>query len=219
MYKDLTALKFPGSFYEHLVQHTLTGIKGGTEHNSFLDIWMVNVDGRIFVRSWGKSNKSWFTALLKEGIGQIKYGDNIIGIKGVKCTDATLNKKIDEAYKARYITPENLPYVAGITKAEYLHYTIELIFMNDKYACPCCGYKTFESKPDGTHTICPVCFWEDDLFQLLNPNYEGGANWISLKEAQKNFMEFGACEREMIKNVRKPNPDEARDADWKPIDN
>jgi hypothetical protein len=31
------------------------------------------------------------------------------------------------------------------------------------------------------------------------PTYEGDANWVSLKHAQKNFIELGACEYEMIR--------------------
>jgi hypothetical protein len=88
----------------------------------------------------------------------------------------------------------------------------------EKYPCPCCGYQTFDYKPDGSYIICPVCFWEDDPIQLEDPDYAGGANRISLKQAQKNFIEFGAMEQDMIKNVRPPLPDEARDELWKPFE-
>ncbi len=87
-----------------------------------------------------------------------------------------------------------------------------------KFACPCCGYKTFAEQPKGHYDICEVCFWEDDPIQLDNPNYEGGANKVSLRQGQRNFIDFGACEREMIKKVRQPTNDEQRDEDWKPIE-
>lgn len=73
-----------------------------------------------------------------------------------------------------------------------------------KYKCPCCGFYTFEEKPDGNYDICPVCFWEDDHIQLQDETYEGGANHVSLKDAKKNYVEFGACERKYIRNVRQP---------------
>lgn len=88
----------------------------------------------------------------------------------------------------------------------------------EKFACPCCGHKTFNEEPSGTYGICPVCYWEDDPFQLENPSFAVGANKVSLTEAQKNFMEFGACELEMKKHVRKPFKDEPKDENWKPID-
>lgn len=87
-----------------------------------------------------------------------------------------------------------------------------------KFACPCCGYKTFDSKPDGSYNICPVCFWEDDPIQLNNPDYEGGANPMSLRQAQKNFLDFGACDRNMLQNVRQHAKDEHRDENWQPLD-
>lgn len=71
-----------------------------------------------------------------------------------------------------------------------------------KYKCPCCGYYTFDELPAGTYDICPVCFWEDDGWQLDNPDAEGGANKVSLNRARLNYMEFGACEPDMREHVR-----------------
>ncbi|WP_333696749.1 CPCC family cysteine-rich protein [Flavobacterium sp.] len=88
----------------------------------------------------------------------------------------------------------------------------------EKFACPCCGYKTFTQQPNGTYDICQVCFWEDDPIQLKDPDYEGGANKVSLRQGQRNFEKYGACEKEMIKNVRPPKTDEKRDKEWKLID-
>jgi len=76
-----------------------------------------------------------------------------------------------------------------------------------KLPCPCCGFKTLDEKPE-TFSVCQVCFWEDDPVQRDDPDYEGGANRVSLQQGQKNFQDFGACESEMIKNVRRPNIDE-----------
>jgi hypothetical protein len=74
-----------------------------------------------------------------------------------------------------------------------------------KYTCPCCGYKTLDEEPPGTYDICSICFWEDDGVQFNDPDYEGGANIPSLRTAQKNYLDFGACEERCIEFVRKPN--------------
>jgi hypothetical protein len=84
----------------------------------------------------------------------------------------------------------------------------------NNFACPCCGYKTLEEEPNGTYNLCPVCYWEDDQIQFSDHDYTGGANRVSLKQAQKNFREFGACEEDFIKSVRTPTKDEARDTSW-----
>lgn len=81
-----------------------------------------------------------------------------------------------------------------------------------KYPCTCCGYKTMDLEP-GNYEICPVCFWEDDPIQKQDPNYDGGANKVSLRVGQQNFINFGACEKDMIAYTRPPNNEEARDVD------
>lgn len=60
-------------------------------------------------------------------------------------------------------------------------------------------------------------FWEDDSVQFKEPDYEGGANEVSLRQAQENFIVFGACEKRCIELVRKPTSEDVKDASWKQI--
>jgi hypothetical protein len=83
------------------------------------------------------------------------------------------------------------------------------------FTCPCCGYQTF-SEPPGSFDVCPVCFWEDDGLQLLNPAYRGGANGPSLMECQTNYLRLGACEERFLNAVRPPEANELRDPEWRP---
>ena len=45
----------------------------------------------------------------------------------------------------------------------------------------------------------------------------GGANEASLRQAQKNFIAFGACEECCVGSVRKPTSEDVKDASWKHI--
>lgn len=83
-----------------------------------------------------------------------------------------------------------------------------------KFACRCCGFKTLDERPVGTYEICPVCFWEDDNVQTEDPDFEGGANEPSLRQAQRNFIVFGASERRATGKVRVPRVDEPKDPSW-----
>ncbi|MES2776391.1 MAG: CPCC family cysteine-rich protein [Bacteroidota bacterium] len=85
--------------------------------------------------------------------------------------------------------------------------------MND--TCPCCGFMTLSPQASGSYEICHVCFWEEDLVQTNNPDYSGGANTISLKEAQTNFIKFAACTKELKAHVTPPGIDEPKDPYWK----
>jgi len=86
---------------------------------------------------------------------------------------------------------------------------------NGKFYCECCGYNTLNEKPNGTYQICSICFWEDEPIQSADLNYEGGANRVSLIQAKRNFSEFGACERDMIKNVNKVYKADIRNPKYK----
>ena len=86
-----------------------------------------------------------------------------------------------------------------------------------KYTCPCCGYKTLDEEPPGTYDICAICFWEDDPVQFDDPDYEGGANRLSLKTAQKNVLNFGASDQASLSCVRKPTANDEKDVNWKPF--
>jgi hypothetical protein len=66
------------------------------------------------------------------------------------------------------------------------------------YKCPCCGYKTLDKEAPGTDEICNVCFWHDDYVQFQDPDYEGGANRVSLNEAKQNFIKFGVCDERLL---------------------
>lgn len=76
------------------------------------------------------------------------------------------------------------------------------------FQCPCCRFKTLPERPPGTFYICPVCGWEDDDVQFRDPNNAGGANRVSLAEARRNYVQFGASTRDEIARVRAPRPDE-----------
>lgn len=71
-----------------------------------------------------------------------------------------------------------------------------------KFLCPCCGNLTLDDRP-GTFEICPVCYWEDDIIQKNNPEYENGSNEISLIKAQENYKKYGAILPEYVDLVRK----------------
>jgi len=64
--------------------------------------------------------------------------------------------------------------------------------------------------------ICVVSvFGEDDGVQYSEPDYEGGANIPSLRQVQKNYDVFEACEERCIEFVRKPNEKDVKDPNWK----
>jgi len=53
--------------------------------------------------------------------------------------------------------------------------------------CPVCGQYEFERDDD--FDVCEVCEWENDGVQLSDPDYEGGANYVSLNQYRTQWQE------------------------------
>ena len=51
--------------------------------------------------------------------------------------------------------------------------------------CCCCG--NYSLPADSIYEICPVCGWQDDDIQNDDPDFEGGANEMSLNQAIKAY--------------------------------
>ena len=78
-----------------------------------------------------------------------------------------------------------------------------------KHQCPCCGHFTYTVPPEeDCGYICPVCFWENDPFIAADDDPSDSNHGITLNEAKANYLEFGACEEEMLRYVRPPESDE-----------
>ncbi|WP_373413098.1 CPCC family cysteine-rich protein [Brevibacillus laterosporus] len=85
--------------------------------------------------------------------------------------------------------------------------------MEMKKTCPCCRYITLKSE---LHDICEICFWQDDPNFWERPDEVGGANGdLSLRQAQQNYLSYGACEECCVDVVRPPNERDIRDHAWK----
>ncbi|MEA3379249.1 MAG: CPCC family cysteine-rich protein [Pseudomonadota bacterium] len=78
--------------------------------------------------------------------------------------------------------------------------------MSDQYYCPCCGYKGLDEEPPGSFDICDICGWEDDYVQFNDHDYEGGANGLSLRQWQHDFI------KDLIESGEVP--EEERNPDW-----
>lgn len=70
--------------------------------------------------------------------------------------------------------------------------------MNNR-KCACCNL--YELPHGSVFEICPVCGWEDDDLQNEQPDFEGGANELSLNQARQLFKEKQQKESAIDKNI------------------
>ena len=79
-----------------------------------------------------------------------------------------------------------------------------------EYPCPCCGYLTFPvPKEEALAFICPVCYWENDVFDPGedDPSDENGG--MTLGQGRENFKRHGAVRPDLVRHARPPRPSEA----------
>jgi hypothetical protein len=72
--------------------------------------------------------------------------------------------------------------------------------------------------PPGSFGICPICRWEDDLVQLRWPQYVGGANSVSLAEAQRSYKELGISRERFNDSGRMPMDGEPVEPGFRLVD-
>ena len=90
---------FSKTFLKCINETQITSVRAGRDREKFTGIWMVEVEGRIFARSYTLSERSWYTALLSGDTGDIRCGKEIIPIKGSKPADMTsITEAINKAY-------------------------------------------------------------------------------------------------------------------------
>ncbi|MGC4943975.1 CPCC family cysteine-rich protein [Kribbella sp. DT2] len=89
--------------------------------------------------------------------------------------------------------------------------------MTALYPCPCCGRLVHHSDP-GSYSICPVCGWEDDLVQLRWPGGGGGANRVSLVEAQRSYAKRGVAKSAFVSKSLPTDSGPSVDPGFRPVD-
>src|SRR6476660_6201566 len=119
--------KFSKAFLKCINERHINSVRAGKDRDKFTGIWMVEVDGRVFGRSYYGAERSWYTSLLKDDKGDIKCGDEIIPVRGVKLADIkSMNRSINKAYEKKYLVKaHNKKWVDGLSEPERVARTME----------------------------------------------------------------------------------------------
>ena len=104
----------------------IIGIRAGIEHR-FVGVWVVVMNGRVFVRSWNDKPHGWRRAFLEEPRGAIQIPGREIRVRARSCRSEHLMDAIDLAYREKYKTPASLKYVRGFARARRRGTTTELV--------------------------------------------------------------------------------------------
>jgi len=110
------------------VRHDLViGVSAGATGHRFTPVWAVVVEGRVFIRSWGLSELSWFTAFRRDPDGAAEIGGREYCVRAVHTRSQRLQDAVDAAYRIKYHTDASAGFVADMTTDRSRATTTELV--------------------------------------------------------------------------------------------
>lgn len=77
------------------------------------------------------------------------------------------------------------------------------------FPCPCCGNLTFRyPRQNAVAFICPVCFWENDVFSPVEDEPSDENRGLTLRQGRENYRRWGAVQEDLVCHARPPLPGE-----------
>jgi len=118
--------KFDDALVEEISNAKILGVRAGTEHR-YTGVWVVVVDGRVFVRSWNDKPTGWFRAFKKEPSGTIQVGKREIRVRASVPRGARIRDAVTAAYGEKYPTKGSRKWVEGFAEPERVLTTLEFL--------------------------------------------------------------------------------------------
>jgi hypothetical protein len=103
------------------------GVRAGGGDHKFTGIWMVDVDGRVFARSWTMKAAGWHRALVADPRGAIQVGTRVVRTRARLVRSERIKDAVSRAYFAKYDTPSSLHYCRGFARGRRRDSTIEFV--------------------------------------------------------------------------------------------
>jgi len=121
---------FPDDILATIHKDRILGIRAGSKStHRIIGIWVVVVDGRVFVRTYLLKPGGWWQTLVKDPHGEIFVGGRKRGIKvrAVQARSEKMKEAVSAAYKEKYNTPGSVGYVAEMSRSPSKDATMQLV--------------------------------------------------------------------------------------------
>jgi hypothetical protein len=120
------AQRFSGPALDELAKAKILGVRAGTEHR-YTGIWVVVVEGRVFVRSWNDEPTGWYRAFMAQPLGSIQVAGREIPVRSRPLRGERLRDAVTRAYAAKYDTKASAKWVSGFAEPQRSANTLELL--------------------------------------------------------------------------------------------
>ena len=118
--------RFDEAIVEVAQKAKIAGVRAGTEHR-YTGVWIVVVDGRLFVRSWNDKPTGWFQAFGKQPTGMLQLATLEIPVRGKPVRGSRIRDAVTEAFGEKYNTKGSQQWVKGFAEPERAVNTLEFV--------------------------------------------------------------------------------------------
>ena len=101
-----------------IAKDKILGIQAGSGDHRFTGVWVVVVDDRVFIRSWGLKRAGWYQAFVNDPVGRIQAVGRELRVRAVTHASERTKAAVDDAYAAKYTTPGAIKYVKGFARSK-----------------------------------------------------------------------------------------------------
>ena len=125
-----TRLRFSEETLSTINKARILGIRAGSDSgHRVIGIWVVVVDGRVFVRSYTMKPSGWWRTFLEDPYGEIFVSKRKRGIKirAVQTRSEKLKDAVSAAYNEKYNTRGSVGYVEEMSRKPLRDTTTELV--------------------------------------------------------------------------------------------
>lgn len=120
--------RFPDEILTAIHKNKILGIRAGWESSHrVIGIWVVLVEGRVFVRSWSMKPRSWWRRFLEDPCGSMFIGEEEIPVTAIQTRSERLKDLVSQAYKEKYNTPGSIQFVKDMSRKKSRDTTTELV--------------------------------------------------------------------------------------------
>jgi hypothetical protein len=120
------ARRFSRPELEELAQAKILGVRAGAEHR-YTAVWVVVVEGRIFVRSWNDKPTGWYRAFQAQPLGSIRLASREIAVRARRLRGERLRDAVTRAYGGKYNTKASEKWVRGFAEPSRAAATLEFL--------------------------------------------------------------------------------------------
>ena len=118
--------RFPPDQLETFRAARILGVRAGAGHR-YTGVWVVVLEGRVFVRSWNDKPTGWYRAFLETPEGSVQLSDRELAVRAKRTRSVRLQEAVTAAYAEKYPTKASQKWIAGFAEPRRMATTLELV--------------------------------------------------------------------------------------------